>query len=87
MMTMIVCASPEARFTGTFHLMNASESSCAILFPEKIPVRIPINVIPICIVERKLSGLSISFRAVLAEELPLPASEAMLLRLAEISAI
>lgn len=42
---------------------------------------------PICTVDRKLSGLSMSFSAVFADELPFVASDAMLLRLDEISAI
>ena len=55
-------------------LTRRSENAAAILLPEKIPVRIPIRVIPICTAERNLSGSEASFRAVLARLLPLSAS-------------
>ena len=63
-------ASPGAMPARTRSAANES----AIAFPEKIPVRIPISVMPICTAERNLSGSDDRFRAVFAALLPLLAS-------------
>ena len=68
-------------------LASTAVSSSAILLPEKIPVRIPIRVIPIWMADRNLSGSDASFKAVLADFWPLSASVCRLDFLAEISAI
>ena len=59
----------------------------AILLPEKIPVRIPMRVMPIWTADRNLSGSDESFSAVFAALLPLLASACRLDFLAEITAI
>ena len=58
-----------------------------ILSPEKIPVRIPINVIPICTVDKNLLGELANSNATFALLLPFFAAVSSLFFLAEISEI
>ena len=86
-MTMMVWASADAPDAAIPAFCSKAENSAAILLPEKIPVKIPISVMPTCTAERNLSGSWASFKAVLAALLPLLASAWRLDFLAEMMAI
>ena len=55
-MTIMVWASAEAADAAIPAFCRRAENSAAILFPEKIPVRMPISVMPTCTADRNLSG-------------------------------
>ena len=67
----MACPSEWAIFSETPQFTSIAAKSSANTFPENIPVRIPITVMPICMVDRNRSGSSASFRAVFAVLLPL----------------
>ena len=69
------------------HFDNTSARLAAKASPENKPVRIPISVIPICRVLKKLSGLSESSNALVAFLLPCLCSISNLLFLALTTAI
>ena len=73
-MTIRVFASPLAVETGTPHFSNTPPRERAISLPEKIPVRIPIKVMPICMVDKNLSGSPASLSALFALLFPSSAS-------------
>ena len=66
--------------------MNTAKSP-ANVSPEYKPVKIPINVMPICMVDKNRSGSSDNFNAVAAERLPFLASVSNLDFRAETKAI
>ena len=87
MTTIIPFAKESAAPSDIPAFSKTSANSAAILLPEKIPVRIPMRVMPICTADRNLSGSDASFRARFAFLLPLSASVCRLDFLAEIRAI
>ena len=87
MITMIPLERDRETDSETPICRNDSASDDASLSPEKIPVRIPIKVIPTWMAERNLSGSDASFKAVLAPGRPFSASVWRLDLRAEIRAI
>ena len=72
--TMIVLDRKPASMVGSPQPIMRLAKPTAILFPEKIPVRIPIRVMPIWTADKNFSGSSASLRAVFAALLPASAS-------------
>lgn len=86
-MTMAICPMVWLILGSSPILLRILATSYDSAAPEYRPVRMPIRVIPIWIVERKRSGSSASCNAARAPRLPCFASEARRDLRAEINAI